>query len=614
MMRAHRNVAFRVARWRALYWPVLLAAVLLAGCGGGSQLDNQSSTQPGWFDELPHGLKGASTTTQVDGSAHVFASTDIQNIPPVAILDAQDTDYSFAIYAFDPPPGEGVLSITCDFSALDSECWLGFANYTNGSWEWQQIQPGAEQEQVYFSYPFDYLSLDGNVYWAVVAARGHSVQVDRFTVDYSSIEMPVFYPAPTGETTVDSASLTPQVVLLPELHSTGNSIAPVVVYTKSVDTQSQLILGYYGGGVEWRQQALLEDRSCALPQARWLDDAGEAAVVVYDVTNGQLLDLRFNQWWELQSETAIPLPDAPGLGTPTHISLDVDPATGLLGVGYAFNDDPARVYFSQEGGTGWGAAMLASEYAGETIPGLSFKFDPAGGEPWLAFTHGVASYDTELSVDYALEYGRFNGTGWELTAAGRTESPLWVDLGFDGTTPQIVFSEVRQGVVTIGSWPLFYDIDVPLLTDVFAGSYNGSAWTYTRVFESDLDSSFSFTTMTLTLTLNLAPACGWAKASELAYNNIAGSVDLAIEIVDGSPQVTPTGGSLTNSVHYMVKGGGGAYSPSAYFTSRPGITLSWDERAGRHAAAYVLAEQVDVENILGGSLETENTLLFWMPE
>ncbi len=587
---------------------LMLALVVgvLASCGGGQQPDATG----GWLAELPSGLKGASTTAQVDGSAHVMAGVGVTDTPPAAVLDGAGVDYSYAMYAFDPPAGEQVTAIGYALSAIDGECWLGLANYRADKWEWRQVPAAAGSGTVTFGDPADYLGFDGNSYWVVVAARDESVQVDGFTVTHLSTVTPMFYNPPAGQQTADSAGLAPQVVLLPPLTSNAQTAAPVIVYIKTVAGQPLLTLAYYDGSA-WQQIPLYNSRSFSLPQARWLDGAG--VIVAYDATNGQLLDIRVDEWWEIIDEVPVPLPSGEGI-VPVMLSLDVDPQTGYCGVAYALAGDPARVYSNFEDAEGWGDPVLVGEYTGESIPGLSFKFDAAGGDPWLAFTHGIANYETEMTVDYALEYGRFDGTAWTLTDSGRSDSPMFVELGFDGTTPQIVFSEIKYKTLTFGIPPIFvYEVDVPLLADVYAGTHNGASWDYTRMFESTLTYSANLGDSTLTLHLNLAPACGWARNKELFYNQVTGDVVFDVDLSSSPIGITPRDGTLNNAVPYLADTGSG-YQANAYFTGTAGMNFSWDELLPLHATAYVSAESISVDDIMSGRLGAESTLLYWTPE
>jgi hypothetical protein len=558
---------------------------------------------------LPNGLHGASTLAQIGGADYIEAGDGVSAAnPPAAVLDPGAAAYSYTLYSYDAPTDSRAVGLAYNLSNVDTECWLGLANYHLHKWEWRQISATGGTGSVQFSNPLYYIAMDGNVYWVIVASHGHSVQVDSFDVDYQSSVKPMFYVPPAGQQTISDMGMSPQTVLMPPLPSTGNQVAPVVVYTKTWDSNTELNVGYYNG-TEWKHTGFYGGRSYTLPQARWHGDEG--VVVAYDATNSQLDDIRVDQWWEIDHDTTIPLPA--GLSVPTLLSMDINPATGYAAVAYALAGDPARVYTNFEDETGWQEPVLVGEYPGESIPGLSFKFDPAGGAPWLVFTHGVAQYDATMTVDYSMEFGRYNAGAWELTDSGRPNSPMTVELGFDGNTPKLVFSEVRQGTVSVQVLFWTYDIDVPLLVDGYVGTYDGANWNYARFYESTISNSFNLGTMVLTLNLNMAPACGWAKTNELYYNHVVGSVDFKVEINGSSPTVTPQGGTLTNSVAYMIDGGSG-YAASNYFDGAPGMGFSWAERDTARACAYVAKESVTVDDITSGKLFTENTLYYWTPE
>jgi len=407
---------------------------------------------------------------------------------------------------------------------------------------------------------------------------------------------PPFEVPPLGHQVVNPQDCQlPSLVLMPEIEPNIDAGAPVIAYTATEVTVDTLRLACYRDG-QWESWSVMPERSLIYPQALWLGDEG--VIIAFDMASSTLMDLRFNEGWLLKSSTEI----MNFLNTVLNCAIDYDPASGELGVAHVHGDTTNGALYSSswtESG-GWETGTpLHNE--GDAVGGVTFKFDPAGGDPWLAYTHGTTETGDTIILDFALETGRRSGGNWSFSPANHPDNPLLLNLGFDDQNePELVFTAMRD--MTVGAGELQYTSTV--LGDVVAGTKSGTSWSFNRAYESTSDWSLTLIPPLLHITIDSSPQAIWTAPGELIYSEFHAEVDispLTLEIVDESIEV---------GTQYMVKSGS-TYQNSSFFTSTPGLAFSWGRVGGKHACAYINIEDLSAEQLLSGDLLRAGELLYW---
>jgi len=568
---------------------LVMFAARLAGC---------ASPGPGapdgvGFDlgPLPAGPRQASDVPSVTGDAYIEAGGTTTVNGTGLIIDATGADhFSYGLYACAVPPGYKLASASFEVQDVQagssSGFYIGYADYGGtGLWEWHG--PYLDNAAPAFSGPVaNYLSPERNFYFAVVAPHGVKVQFNLCWVQMDIV--PVEAP-PAGQEMVDQQALATSLAVLPATAPNISADAPVIAYIKDDGSGTKLNLAYYSQG-QWVVSPLMPADDFARPLLHWL--GGESILVAYDLTSNELLDIRLRQDFSIASTATI----MANPGTPfLSASLDVDPVTGLLGIAHAYSmDTSSALYYSTNDGTGWQTG--ASAYSGsDRIASLSFRFGPAGGDPWLLFTHGTIDTSLAFILNFVLESGRFTGGNWQFTPVTFTDSPLIVRLNFAAdNTPQVAFVSSR-----------IFDNPIPpvsasLLFDIYAGSYSGS-WSFAEVFHSTVTPHISIPIMTIDM--DDATDIAWAASDALIYSQATGTIEVDVATI------TPTGGQLDPAAHYMTYSGG--WSESAYFTGSEGHSFSWGATASGPAAAYILAKPIDAAAVFALQFSQASDLLYW---
>jgi hypothetical protein len=244
----------------------------------------------------------------------------------------------------------------------------------------------------------------------------------------------------------------------------------------------------------------------------------------------------------------------------------------------------------------------------DNFGGLTFRFDPSGGDPWLLFTHGTFSTSPTISLQYTLEQARRTGGTWEVSTVPYPDSPVFVDLGFriDGT-PQLACVAARDYTINI---PTLDPVTISLLFDVISGEYGGTSWSWEKPFESTFGISLGggFPPTTLVLELNLATDTSWAKPDELICSQSAGSIEINIS------NYMPQDGALTPDTQFMRRDAGGSYSEVGYYGGGAGRSFAWAQNsAGSPVCAFVRSTDITAQDVLAGNFEAAGELTFWHP-
>ncbi len=416
-----------------------------------------------------------------------------------------------------------------------------------------------------------------------------------------------FYLPGSGDYIVDGSQCQdPSLVLMPPVLGVSEPGAPVIVYTTlgGGGGLSPLMLGYFGES-GWVTEEIGGGGNYTMGQALFVPgaggDPGAGLAVAYDIAGAKVVERRFDGQWMFVSSADV----GAGSGAFTGLALDRDPATGVLGLAQAYSGlGTGSVLYSSAGPGGpWSTQPV---YDGEAIGGLAFKFDPAGGDPWLLFTHGTTSATTGLiTLDYSLEQGRLHTGAWNITAVPHPDSPLEVDLGFrtDGT-PQLVCTAARDFTLNI---PGLDPWTISMLYDVVTAEYAGAGWTFQQAYESGLGFSFEGFPLptTLVLQLNLATDAAWAKADELAFAESAGNIKLNLSTY------LPEDGGLATDAKYMKRQSGAFYTEAGYYSGATGRARNWQTNAtGQPVCAYVRSTSISAADIIGGNFAAAGELSF----
>ncbi|MCB1216890.1 hypothetical protein KDL44_05830 [bacterium] len=412
--------------------------------------------------------------------------------------------------------------------------------------------------------------------------------------------------APSGDDLVDDGQcISPDLLSCEAFTDYSEAGAPFLVYIRigDVEAPASLMLAWYGEA-GWTTQEIgggAQYSACQALLQPSLEGPPTPVVLAHEVNGNRLVARYYDADWNFLSEK-----DAgSATGALTALSAELA-ADGELCAASAWADGAGSTVLVS---SSIGGADFTSDtaYSGtDTLGGISFRFDPVGGDPWLVYSHGTINTDQTLLLDFSLEVGRRSSGVWNFDTLATEGSPLLVDLGFRAdNTPQLLFTSARDTTIEI---PTQDPVTLSLLIDVYSAEYNGSAWDIQRAFESSFGVNFAkILSGLLTLELELAPAASWAAPDQLLYVLITGSVDISVATQQ------PEGGDLSSANQYMQRGAGHAYSDSAYYTGQSGRNFAWAEVLGQAACGYVRSSDVNVDNLLAGNFSAAGELAFWRP-
>lgn len=513
------------------------------------------------------------------------------------LINSDGLDFSFGRYTFGLPLDATLLGLDINVEDVNSEYWVGLSGYgTTGGWEWHG--PYTDNAQIIFDGSFaNYLSPNNNLYWVVATTQGHNVLLVNSTVDYTPWHIQFRLPPGGQHLAAPSPALSPSMVLMPQIDDWSDEGAPVIFYTAAVESNLYVFFAYYNGTM-WKQRRLIDDGTpMSQPKAIWTGSGG--TIFAYDYSagaggTGQLVKMDTDETWTVTSTEVIG--DAEGKAL-THLKVDHDEVSGGFLVLHAYSVDPIHeVYISYRQTDAWQTDQ-PTEFIGDRIAGADVAFDPAGDEPWAVFSSGTIDESSTIILDFRLNMGRFNGSDWNWTTLDNNE-PLTVDLGFqEDNTAQLVMISVRDWVL------VFPPMRTSILADISVGKDVGLGWQFTTLHTSEVDESDLLSGI---LGLDLGVDCSWASSSSLSFARADGYVSFDIN------PFRITNGTLVNHISYFVDGGGG-YGSSNFFTGDPGIAFSWQLGAPGLMCAYIFADELDISQALGGSVDPSNDLVFWRP-
>lgn len=576
-----------------------IAVICFVGCASNSRHPISQPEVTGFaaIGALPLDTRTASTLDQVNGFPPELPGEGTTEQDTSLLINSDGLDFSFGRYVFGLPLDATLLGLDINVEDVTSEYWIGLSGYgTTGGWEWQG--PFVDDKRIDFDSSFaNYLSPNDNLYWVVATTQGHSVLLVSSTVDYAPWHIQFRLPPGGQHLAAPSPALSPSMILMPVIDDWSDEGAPVIFYTAIVESNPYVFLAYYNGTM-WKQRGLFSgDRSMSQPKAIWTGSGG--VIFAYDHSAGasgfgQLVMLTTDDTWAVTS--TVEIGDVEGK-TLLHLKVDYDPESGDFLVLHAYSVDPVHeVYISQGQTLAWETTQ-PTLLLGDKIAGADVSFDPGGGEPWAVFSSGTIDQSSTIILDFILNMGRFNGTDWNWSPLDNDE-PLTVDLGFqEDNTAQLVMISVHNW-----SWP-FPPITASVLADISVGKDVGLGWNFTTLHTSVLDTD---EVLNYKLGLDLGVDCTWATTSSLSFARADGYVDFDI-----SP-FRITDGTLMNHINYYVDGGGG-YGSSNFFTGDPGIAFSWQLGAPGLMCAYIFADELDITQALGGSVDPSNNLVFWRP-
>lgn len=541
---------------------------------------------PGFPDPFPADSIGAVVDTSGNGQI------GLTDLAPLGINYASRVD-GYRVYKADGPDPETAASVKV------AEALFSTSTLVPGSRRrFEVVVPsaGLADGAYYFVRPFELATgLEG--------AASNVLPFQR------TIHLKYYLPG-SGDYVVDGGQCqNPSLVLMPPLLGISEPGAPVIVYTAlgGGGGLSPLMLAYYGEG-GWVTEDIGDGGNFTMGQAMWLPgaggDPGTGMVVACDIAGARIVDRRYDASWSFSGSSDVgPVP-----GTFTALALDQSPATGTFGVAYAAGgpDAGSVMYCAAPPAGSW--SQHPPVYEGEAVGGLSFRFDQAGGDPWLLFTHGTTTATTGLiSLDYSLEQGRLHGNSWNITPVQHPDSPLQVDLGFrENGTPQIACIAARDFTLNI---PGLDPWTITMLYDVVTAERTGTAWSFEQGYESGMGISLEgFPPTTLVLELNLASDAEWAKPDELSFTQATGNIKIDLETY------LPEDGGLATDTAYLKRQGGAVYSESGYYSGAAGRTRSWQQnQAGQPVCAYIRSSSISAADVIGGNFAAAGELAFWLP-
>jgi hypothetical protein len=563
-------------------------SLLFCACGGIDQRPVQVE-QPEWLSlplpDMPHVV---SDTSVIIGSDHDVTGGLVTDESHVATIGAQEENASWALYSFGLT--ECTLSnIALDVENVSGEYWVGLADYGRNRWEWHG--PFTDDTEVApWGDPDDYLSPADNVHWVVVAPRDSSLQVISSTVEYSVDN--IFHVPPAGlQTVAADPALYPSLILMSENTPRAETGAPVIFYL-GVDG-ANTYYAYYDGEAWQHKLALPDGPVITHPVARGFPAFGggtEVLLAGYDVADGKpklyWLDKALAQFpWPIE-------PPSTGSGVLSMLAMDCIDADNWVLAEARTNGDDTVITANYDDNWDDGKPVYSDEIVGEQVVGLDALF--GSGEPIIAYSHGTIDTSSTILLDFSVTLAEGAST-WSVFTADN-DSPLSLDLGQDSDgILQMLFVAGRDFEIPFPSFKatLYYDVVV--------GSYIDESWDFVEVFEGTLSGYILSGSMQPDWGVNAS----WAGADALSYSRIDGTIGFTM-----SPEFAITGGELFNHVQLKERSGG-SFVDGPEHTATPGVGFSWAEGPSGLSCAYIRAEQVDIDEVLGGQLAASGDLLYW---
>jgi hypothetical protein len=424
--------------------------------------------------------------------------------------------------------------------------------------------------------------------------------------DLAPPQPPKFELAPPGQQEPDAAgALSPSLVIMPQIAGVSQAGAPVVVYLSATGV---LTLAYYNSGA-WVKTDISGGATYLAPQALWTGTGG--LVLAFEPSSQKLRVLSFDNLWVSTGNPGgaytAGVADVPGL-----LDADYDAASGKVGVVAAYTTaNGQHIVYSELNSGSWTNSEI---YAGsgqlaEILGGISFRFDPQGGQPWCVYSVGTTDIDLQnIKFDIAttLSLARFDGTQWTSTPVSYPDSPLQLDLGFDAAgTARLAMNAARNYHLTI---PLQGSYDLSVLLDGTVGDYNGTTFAFPAnpVYKSDVAISFTggFPPTGITITLNLATGASLSGPAGVTFGLNSGALNF-------DTSFNPTGGSLTPDSRFYTNSTG-SWNASSYYTGSAGRNFIWlDNGTGGLSTAYLQGVTLDSTNLGQLTSGIASSLEFW---
>jgi hypothetical protein len=411
---------------------------------------------------------------------------------------------------------------------------------------------------------------------------------------------------PTGLQTPDAgACLSPSLVLMPAINGVSADGAPVIAYLNG----TTLSLAHYNSGA-WVTEDISGGAVYTAPQALFTGTAG--LVFAFDAAAQQLVVLRFDSSWT--STGAPEVVSATGLAAVPSIDADYDAGTDTLGValGYATAQGQRIAYCQKTGAAAWTSTDVytGSGTATEILGGLSFRFDPQGGQPWCVYSVGTTNIDLAnitFDINTTLSLGRFDGTQWAVSPVAYPDNPLALDLGFDAAgNARLGMNAARDWVLNI---PLVGTYTLTLQLDGTVGDYNGTTFVFpaTPVYESSAAFGLigQLPPTGFSLTLALATSASLAGPAGFCVGTNDGELDFDLNF-------NPTGGNLAAGTAFYTYSGT-AWQSSAVFTGGAGRNFSWRSGGAGMSAAYLQGVNLDSTNLGQAGTVVASPLEYWSP-
>lgn len=580
---------------------LFLCAISLfaCACGGIDQRPLQAE-ELGWFNlalpDMPHVV---SDTAVINGTDHDAYGGQVIDEPPVATIDAQEENASWALYSFGLTDCS-LSSITVAVASVESEYWVGLANYEDNRWDWRG--PFTDDTEVApWGDPDNYLSPTENVHWVVVASRGHSFFLISSTVAYS--QDIIFHVPPTGlQTITTDPALYPSLILMSEGTPRAEPGAPVIFFLGGEGANTYY--AYYDGEAWQQKLALPEGPVITHPVARGFPAYGggtEALLAAYDVADDKPYLYRFNN---VMAHDGWPIhPKSTGAGALSMLAMDcLDAGIWVLAEVRTTGDD-AQITAVYDDLTDSIKPVYQETLIAEDVAGIDVIY--YGSKPTIAYSHGVVDDSDAILLDFAVTVANPGGsTWWDTFPADYDHSPLSLDLGLDRDgNLQMLFIAGRNFDFVFPDPPIppLYEIHATLYYDVVAGTYNGTSWDYAEMFTSEA----AIEILENTLSPNWGINASWAGADALSYSHVDGIIEFTL-----SPSFEITGGELFNHVQLMERPSG-SFVEGPEYSATPGVAFSWAEGPSGLSCAYIRAEQVDITEILGGQVAASSDLLYW---
>jgi hypothetical protein len=150
---------------------------MLVGCG--SQPLQRPEALPNLASLDSHNTSLTASDTRM-GVEFFQGSSGNWELTPALQVRSEAGGSAWAIYQLDPPPGLTAQSVTVDDSGVTDEGWIGLANFTEGSWQFNG--PYGYGKQTFDLTSGDYLSAGGHVYVAIVSYNGRSAVIHSVTL------------------------------------------------------------------------------------------------------------------------------------------------------------------------------------------------------------------------------------------------------------------------------------------------------------------------------------------------------------------------------------------------------------------------------------------------